>query len=64
MDDLEDQLAPDLTMDSTEEDINRRMQVRASLAALLEKQRLAAVEGPVRLVRRMSTLQALGCSDT
>ncbi len=45
---LEDQLAPDLTMDSTEEDINRRMQVRSSLAALLEKQRLAAVEGPVR----------------
>ena len=48
IDELEDQLAPDLTMDSTEEDINRRMQVRASLAALLEKQRLAAVEGPVR----------------
>jgi hypothetical protein len=35
-------------MDSTEEDITRRMQVRASLAAVLEKQRLAAVEGPVR----------------
>ena len=48
IDELEDQLAPDLTMDSTEEDINRRMQVRASLAAMLEKQRLAAVEGPVR----------------
>ena len=48
IEELEDQLAPDLTMDSTEEDINRRMQVRSSLAALLEKQRLAAVEGPVR----------------
>jgi polyribonucleotide nucleotidyltransferase len=48
VEELEDQLAPDLTMDSTEEDINRRMQVRSSLAALLEKQRLAAVEGPVR----------------
>ena len=35
-------------MDSTDEDINRRMQVRSSLATLLEKQRLAAVEGPVR----------------
>ena len=35
-------------MDSTEEDIDRRMQVRASLAMILEKQRLAAVEGPVR----------------
>ena len=45
---LEDQLAPELSMDSTEEDITRRMQVRASLAAVLEKQRLAAVEGPVR----------------
>src|SRR3984893_14160397 len=35
-------------MDSTEEDIQRQTQVRSSLNALLEKQRLAAVEGPVR----------------
>jgi polyribonucleotide nucleotidyltransferase len=48
VDELEDQLSPELSMDSTEEDINRRMQVRAGLAALLEKQRLAAVEGPIR----------------
>jgi polyribonucleotide nucleotidyltransferase len=48
VEELEDQLAPELSMDSTEEDITRRMQVRASLAAVLEKQRLAAVEGPVR----------------
>jgi polyribonucleotide nucleotidyltransferase len=48
IEELEDQLAPELSMDSTEEDIARRMQVRASLAAVLEKQRLAAVEGPVR----------------
>src|SRR5829696_7239171 len=47
-DELEDELAPELSMDSTEEDIDRRMQVRASLASILEKQRLAAVEGPVR----------------
>jgi polyribonucleotide nucleotidyltransferase len=47
-DELEDELAPELSMDSTEGDIDRRMQVRASLASLLEKQRLAAVEGPVR----------------
>ena len=47
-DELEDELASELSMDSTEEDINRRMQVRARLAALLEKQRLAAVEAPVR----------------
>ncbi|HUQ23408.1 MAG TPA: polyribonucleotide nucleotidyltransferase [Gaiellaceae bacterium] len=45
---LEDQLAPELSMDSTEEDMTRRMQVRSSLAAVLEKQRLASVEGPVR----------------
>ena len=48
IEEIEDQLAPELSMDSTEEDITRRMQVRASLAAVLEKQRLAAVEGPVR----------------
>jgi polyribonucleotide nucleotidyltransferase len=35
-------------MDSTEEDIQRQTQVRSSLNALLEKQRLVAVEGPVR----------------
>ncbi len=47
-DELEDELASELSMDSTEDDINRRMQVRAGLAALLEKQRLASAEGPVR----------------
>src|ERR1700730_10272770 len=35
-------------MDSTEEDLRGQWQVRASLNMLLEKQRLAAVEGPVR----------------
>ena len=35
-------------MESTEDDIVRQMQVRASLALLLEKQRLDAVDGPVR----------------
>ncbi len=48
VEELEDQLAPELSMDSTEDDINRRMQVRASLAQLLEQGRLAAAEGPVR----------------
>ncbi len=48
IEELEDNLSPELSMDSTEEDITRRMQVRASLASVLEKQRLAAVEGPVR----------------
>jgi polyribonucleotide nucleotidyltransferase len=41
-------LAPPLSMDSTDEDITTQMQVRNALTALLEKQRLVAVEGPVR----------------
>ena len=48
VDELATQLAGEISMDSTEEDIQRQMQVRASLNALLEKQRLVAVEGPVR----------------
>jgi polyribonucleotide nucleotidyltransferase len=35
-------------MESGEDDIQRQIQVRASLNMLLEKQRLVAVEGPVR----------------
>ncbi len=42
------ELCPALTIDSTEEDITRQVQVRASLSALLESLRLEAVEGPVR----------------
>jgi polyribonucleotide nucleotidyltransferase len=37
-----------LSMDSTAEDVQREMQVRMSLAMILEKQRTVAVEGPVR----------------
>jgi polyribonucleotide nucleotidyltransferase len=37
-----------LTMSSTEEDVIREVQARMSLAAILEKRRSAAVEGPVR----------------
>ncbi len=48
IDDLLTQLAGDITMDSTEEDIQKQIQVKASLGQLLEKQRLVAVEGPVR----------------
>src|SRR5262249_39789505 len=36
------------SMDSTEEDIRRRIQVRASLATILDRQRLDAVIKPVR----------------
>jgi polyribonucleotide nucleotidyltransferase len=37
-----------MTIDSTEADIVKDVQTRSSLAALLEKKRTAAVEGPVR----------------
>src|SRR5215207_9737371 len=43
-----DELAPELSMHSGDEDIQRQVQVKASIAMILEKQRLAAVEGPVR----------------
>jgi polyribonucleotide nucleotidyltransferase len=42
------ELAPTLTMESTDEDITRQLQVRSALHSLLEKQRSVAVEGPVR----------------
>ncbi|HEX6491478.1 MAG TPA: polyribonucleotide nucleotidyltransferase [Gaiellaceae bacterium] len=42
------EIVPPLTMESTEEDIIREVQTRASLAMLLERARLEAVEGPVR----------------
>jgi polyribonucleotide nucleotidyltransferase len=48
VDDLVDELCPPLTMESTQEDITRRIQVRASLATLLDEERLAAVRAPVR----------------
>ncbi len=37
-----------LSMDSTEDDVMRELQVRMSLALILEKQRTVAVEAPVR----------------
>ncbi|HEY5057428.1 MAG TPA: polyribonucleotide nucleotidyltransferase [Gaiellaceae bacterium] len=42
------ELAPALSMDSTDDDITRQLQVRSGVLALLEKQRTAAVEEPVR----------------
>jgi polyribonucleotide nucleotidyltransferase len=42
------ELCPPLSMDSTEEDIRRQIQVRSSLALILERERLEAVLGPVR----------------
>ena len=48
VEELTGELAPELGMDSGEEDILRQIQVRASLDAILEKTRLAVVEGHVR----------------
>jgi polyribonucleotide nucleotidyltransferase len=48
VEELQAELSPELTMESTEEDIVRQVQVRSALQAILEKQRLAAVEAPVR----------------
>jgi polyribonucleotide nucleotidyltransferase len=48
VEELASELAPALSMDSTDEDITRQVQVRAALQALLEKQRTTAVEGPLR----------------
>ena len=48
VDELVAQAAPDITMESTQDDIVRELQVRNGLASILEKKRLAAVEGPVR----------------
>ena len=41
-------LCPPISIDSTEEDIVRETQVRASLEAILERRRLEAVMAPVR----------------
>jgi polyribonucleotide nucleotidyltransferase len=48
VEELTQELAPELTMDSGEEDILRQIQVRSSLDALLEKTRLEVVERHVR----------------
>jgi polyribonucleotide nucleotidyltransferase len=42
------ELAPPLSMESTEDDIRRQIQVRSSLAMILDRQRLETVLGPVR----------------
>jgi len=43
-----EEICPPLTMESTEDEIIKRMQVRASFALILERIRLEAVESPVR----------------
>jgi polyribonucleotide nucleotidyltransferase len=48
VDELLAELAPPITMESTDDDIERQIQVKSALAMLLDKQRAVAVEGPVR----------------
>jgi polyribonucleotide nucleotidyltransferase len=48
VDELVTQICGELSMDSTEDDILRQLQVRSSLNLILDKQRLVAVESPVR----------------
>src|SRR5438128_1418454 len=45
---LVEEVLPALSMDSTEEDVTRQMQMRQSLAMILESARLEAVKRPVR----------------
>ena len=47
VEELAAELAPAISMDSTEDDIRRQIQVRSSLAIILDRQRLEAVRGPV-----------------
>jgi polyribonucleotide nucleotidyltransferase len=48
IEEIVEDISPALTMESTEDEIIRRMQVRASFALILERIRLEAVDGPVR----------------
>ncbi|HEY6835542.1 MAG TPA: polyribonucleotide nucleotidyltransferase [Gaiellaceae bacterium] len=48
VEELLSELCPPITMDSTEDDIRRQIQVRSSLVMILERQRLEATIGPVR----------------
>jgi polyribonucleotide nucleotidyltransferase len=48
VDELVAELSPPLSMESTEEDIRRQIQVRSSLAMIFDRKRLEATVGPVR----------------
>ena len=48
VEELVESLSPAVSMNSTEEDMTKRAQIRASFAAILEKSRLGAIEGPLR----------------
>jgi len=48
VEEIVEEIGPQLTMESSEDDIIKLMQIRSSFAMLLEQLRLEAVEGPVR----------------
>src|SRR5881275_318608 len=48
VEEIVEEINPPLTMESSEDEIVKRMQVRASFALILERIRLEAVESPVR----------------
>jgi polyribonucleotide nucleotidyltransferase len=48
VEELVGELCPPLSMESTEDDIRRQIQVRSSLAMILDRRRLDAAVGPVR----------------
>ncbi|MEA2426378.1 MAG: polyribonucleotide nucleotidyltransferase, partial [Thermoleophilaceae bacterium] len=48
VEEIVEEIGPQLTMESSEEDIIKLMQIRSSFAMLLERIRLEAVDGPVR----------------
>ncbi|MDQ3671459.1 MAG: polyribonucleotide nucleotidyltransferase, partial [Actinomycetota bacterium] len=48
MESLVAETSPAISMDTTEEDIGRSRQIRASFVSILEKARMDAVEGPLR----------------
>ncbi|MDQ3378984.1 MAG: polyribonucleotide nucleotidyltransferase [Actinomycetota bacterium] len=58
MEALVSEVSPEISMATTEEDIVRSRQIRASFASILEKARLEAVEGPLR-EQFLSDLQEL-----
>ncbi|MGI8479430.1 MAG: polyribonucleotide nucleotidyltransferase [Gaiellaceae bacterium] len=58
MEALVTETSPEISMATTEEDIVRSRQIRASFASILEKARMEAVEGPLR-EQFLSALQEL-----
>ncbi|HZJ29911.1 MAG TPA: polyribonucleotide nucleotidyltransferase, partial [Solirubrobacterales bacterium] len=58
MEALVTEVSPQISMDTTEDDIVRSRQIRSSFASILEKARMEAVEGPLR-EQFLSDLQEL-----